>query len=297
MCPAHFKLAPSPSSLSSNSPPCPLLPAPPRPARPLCSFHAETLGVTSTSQNGVPGRASMNLAGRGSKSPRVEGFGLRACDGGTHAWLVPSRFGPCPDQEREPAPLRALILVWSKPAWDWSFWQRLLELEDSRSPGPRRPSFRQGEGCAHPQVRQLHCGAVSKQVGARAGPRTMGPRDAGEIATLPTVTPGKRESSSHLRQKAGPLARPDEGEQTVLSPPQHQLTARVLVPIATAVLPHSSGSQPKGHRDGPSGAGAEGPGRTHGGDDEPLPSPLSQWLFILRVCTPGLPWWGPSLVI
>lgn len=86
-------------------------------------------------------------------------------------------------------------------------------------------------------------------------------------------------------------------------------TVQVSVPMATVVLPHSNGfRQPKAtvtflvgqELRGLGGRMEEWACRSPSlllPTCEPLPSPLSHWLFILGVCTPGLQQQEPSLVI
>lgn len=136
------------------------------------------------------------------------------------------------------------------------------------------------------------CSSIAKQV--RAGGRggwNHGVRGSGETAGLLPFPPGNRGSSFHLLQKAGPLERPDGSRNSLFSIPATDCPG--VVPMATVVLPGSSGScEEKGHRDLPSGSG---PACLLSVGAPPSCSQLGTTPWPL-VCTPGISWQGPSLV-
>lgn len=197
----------------------------------------------------------------------------------------PVQVGLFLEQEQELSPLRALGLVG---------WVTGLPR------GHRRPAAQHGISGASDSFRHLLGPAIPEAPGSSAlpsgrervvlpfyscteasprsrsvpklSPEPESPWDSGEIATLPLLVLGTGEIVFICCKKLGLwLGLIKVGNNPFFTSVQ---TVQVSVPMATVVLPHSSGSpQPKGNCDFPSWVGAEGPGRARErvGLQEPLP--------------------------
>lgn len=183
------------------------------------------------------------------------------------------------------------------PAWgQWvsrSSWHRLpwVGTSDGRSPSLAAPPPGRRVRVPAPWVGrwlQQHRQAGESRGAGRLEPRGPGLR---RDCWSPPFSSGNRGSSFHLLQKAGPLERPDGSRNSLSSIPATDCPG--VVPMATVVLPGSSGScEEKGHRDLPSGSG---PACLLSVGAPPSCSQLGTTPWPL-VCTPGISWQGPSLV-